>query len=185
MPVTTNPTRAMLATGDGEITGQDLRHAEFVARADLLIHDAQYTAEEYPAKIGWGHSSVEYVVKLGQHAGGEEGRADPSRSAQGRRRSRPPGRRRPGEVCAEAPHHSTSSPRPKDRSSRWQPSRSEDLQASATGFRDRDADQTGTGRAARCFSVSRIPERPQPFPRPFEPRAFEPCFSRTRMRHEH
>jgi len=46
----------------------DLRHAEFVNRADLLIHDAQYTAEEYPAKVGWGHSTVEYVVNLGQFA---------------------------------------------------------------------------------------------------------------------
>ena len=62
------PHSRMLATGDGEITGQDLRHAEFVNRADLLIHDAQYTAEEYPAKVGWGHSTVEYVVKLGQYA---------------------------------------------------------------------------------------------------------------------
>ena len=34
-----------------------------------LIHDAQYTAEEYPEKIGWGHSTVEYVVSLGRHAG--------------------------------------------------------------------------------------------------------------------
>jgi phosphoribosyl 1,2-cyclic phosphodiesterase/CheY-like chemotaxis protein len=58
----------MLATGQGNVTGQDLRHAEFINRADLLIHDAQYTAEEYPAKVGWGHSSVEYVVKLGQFA---------------------------------------------------------------------------------------------------------------------
>jgi hypothetical protein len=58
----------MLATGQGEITGQDLRHAEFVNRADLLIHDAQYTAEEYPAKVGWGHSTVEYVVTLGRFA---------------------------------------------------------------------------------------------------------------------
>jgi phosphoribosyl 1,2-cyclic phosphodiesterase/CheY-like chemotaxis protein len=58
----------MAATGHGDITGQDLRHAEFVTRADLLIHDAQYTAEDYPAKVGWGHSSVEYVVKLGEYA---------------------------------------------------------------------------------------------------------------------
>ena len=26
--------------------------------ADLLIHDAQYTPDEYPDKVGWGHSSV-------------------------------------------------------------------------------------------------------------------------------
>src|SRR5713226_4197968 len=62
------PHSRMLATGHGEITGQDLRHAEFVNRADLLIHDAQFTAEEYPAKIGWGHSTVEYVVKLSKYA---------------------------------------------------------------------------------------------------------------------
>src|SRR6266542_5078608 len=62
------PYSRMVATGDGEITGQDLRHAEFVSGADLLIHDAQYTAEEYPAKVGWGHSSVEYVVNLGRFA---------------------------------------------------------------------------------------------------------------------
>jgi ribonuclease BN (tRNA processing enzyme)/DNA-binding response OmpR family regulator len=62
------PYSRMVATGHGEITGQDLRHAEFVSGADLLIHDAQYTAEEYPAKVGWGHSSVEYVVNLGRFA---------------------------------------------------------------------------------------------------------------------
>src|SRR5256885_2792126 len=37
------PYSGMAATGHGEITGQDLRHAEFVSGADLLIHDAQYT----------------------------------------------------------------------------------------------------------------------------------------------
>ena len=62
------PHSRILATGQGRITGQDLRHAEFVNRADLLIHDAQYTAEEYPQKIGWGHSPVEYVVTIAQHA---------------------------------------------------------------------------------------------------------------------
>ena len=36
--------------------------------ADLLIHDAQYTAQEYPEKMGWGHSPVEYVVKLADQA---------------------------------------------------------------------------------------------------------------------
>jgi ribonuclease BN (tRNA processing enzyme) len=62
------PYSRTLASGQGVFVGQDLRHAEFVHGADLLIHDAQYTAAEYPAKIGWGHSSVEYAVKLGQHA---------------------------------------------------------------------------------------------------------------------
>jgi phosphoribosyl 1,2-cyclic phosphodiesterase/CheY-like chemotaxis protein len=57
-----------LATRRGTLTGQDLRYAEFLHGADLLIHDAQYTAEEYPAKVGWGHSSIEYVVNIGQYA---------------------------------------------------------------------------------------------------------------------
>jgi phosphoribosyl 1,2-cyclic phosphodiesterase len=30
--------------------------------ADLLLHDAQYFDEEYSAKIGWGHSSVDDAV---------------------------------------------------------------------------------------------------------------------------
>ena len=63
------PYSRILATGQGEITGQDERHAIFINGADLLIHDAQYTAEEYPAKIGWGHSSVEYAMRIAQHAG--------------------------------------------------------------------------------------------------------------------
>jgi phosphoribosyl 1,2-cyclic phosphodiesterase len=30
--------------------------------ADVLLHDAQYLEEEYDAKIGWGHSSVDAAV---------------------------------------------------------------------------------------------------------------------------
>ncbi len=63
------PFSRAVAEGDAEFTGQDQRHAEFVAGADLLIHDAQYTAQEYPTKLGWGHSSHEFVVRLAQHAG--------------------------------------------------------------------------------------------------------------------
>ena len=42
--------------------GEDWRHAHFLASADLVIHDAQYTASEYLAKRGWGHSTVEYAT---------------------------------------------------------------------------------------------------------------------------
>ncbi|MBI4609903.1 MAG: cyclic nucleotide-binding domain-containing protein [Candidatus Rokubacteria bacterium] len=45
------------------------RHLEFVAGAELLIHDAQYSDEEYPAKRGWGHSTIEYVTDLAIRAG--------------------------------------------------------------------------------------------------------------------
>ena len=53
-----------LASGEGPIEGQDLHHAEFLRDADLVIHDAQFTAAEYAARIGWGHSSQEYAVRL-------------------------------------------------------------------------------------------------------------------------
>jgi ribonuclease BN (tRNA processing enzyme) len=36
--------------------------------ADVLIHDAMYTAKEYPSRIGWGHSSTEHVVQLARRA---------------------------------------------------------------------------------------------------------------------
>ena len=39
------------------------------AGADVLIHDAQYTDEEYPGKIGWGHSPLGYVVDFAIQAG--------------------------------------------------------------------------------------------------------------------
>jgi phosphoribosyl 1,2-cyclic phosphodiesterase/DNA-binding response OmpR family regulator len=58
-----------LADGTGEIGGEDLRHCEFLAGADLVIHDAQYIAEEYPQKIGWGHSTVEYALAMCRAAG--------------------------------------------------------------------------------------------------------------------
>jgi CheY-like chemotaxis protein/phosphoribosyl 1,2-cyclic phosphodiesterase len=47
----------------------DRRHARFMANADLVIHDAQYTPEEYPAKKTWGHSTYEYVVECAAAAG--------------------------------------------------------------------------------------------------------------------
>lgn len=42
---------------------------DFVTGVDVLIHEAQYTAEDYPAKIGWGHSSVPNACVLAKLAG--------------------------------------------------------------------------------------------------------------------
>ncbi|WP_293906179.1 response regulator [Phenylobacterium sp.] len=47
----------------------DRRHANFMAGADLVIHDAQYTPEEYPAKKTWGHSTYDYAVRMSAAAG--------------------------------------------------------------------------------------------------------------------
>ena len=53
--------------------GVDLRRVEpdwisghaLAAGADVLLHDSQYTEEEYPERLGWGHSSVDQVVAFG------------------------------------------------------------------------------------------------------------------------
>jgi len=36
----------------------------FVRDVDVLVHEAQYTNEEYPTKIGWGHSSLSNACAL-------------------------------------------------------------------------------------------------------------------------
>jgi len=50
----------------------DAAHVEFIRDTDLVIHDAQYTAAEYPAKIGWGHSTMEYAVDVAMAANVKE-----------------------------------------------------------------------------------------------------------------
>lgn len=42
---------------------------ELVEGADLVIHDAQYTPEEFARKSTWGHCTVEYAVWLAATAG--------------------------------------------------------------------------------------------------------------------
>ena len=51
---------------DGEewISGFDLARD-----ADLLIHDCQYTEDEYPAHVGWGHSSLEQTLTFARRTG--------------------------------------------------------------------------------------------------------------------
>ena len=45
------------------VSGYDL-----AVEADLLIHDTQYTQEEYQERIGWGHSSAEQSLTFAQLA---------------------------------------------------------------------------------------------------------------------
>jgi len=54
-----------LSTGPAEwISGLALAH-----RADVLIHDCQYTPREYERRIGWGHSTTEHVAVFAAKAG--------------------------------------------------------------------------------------------------------------------
>jgi phosphoribosyl 1,2-cyclic phosphodiesterase len=41
---------------------------DLAADVDLLIHDAQYTSEEYASRIGWGHSSLLHMLAFAKLA---------------------------------------------------------------------------------------------------------------------
>jgi phosphoribosyl 1,2-cyclic phosphodiesterase len=45
--------------------------AGIARNADVLFHDAQFSEEEYPYRIGWGHSSVADAVAFNQAVGGK------------------------------------------------------------------------------------------------------------------
>ncbi|HET9947980.1 MAG TPA: MBL fold metallo-hydrolase [Longimicrobiales bacterium] len=49
--------------------GWQERIREFVADADVLIHDAMYTDEEYTARSGWGHSTFSQALGLARECG--------------------------------------------------------------------------------------------------------------------
>ncbi len=42
---------------------------KLATHADLLIHDSQYSSEEYESRYGWGHSSFEMAVEFGGRVG--------------------------------------------------------------------------------------------------------------------
>jgi phosphoribosyl 1,2-cyclic phosphodiesterase len=42
---------------------------DIISEVDLLLHDAQYTREEYQTKIGWGHSCMDDTITLATIAG--------------------------------------------------------------------------------------------------------------------
>jgi len=91
------------AAGEPErVHREDERHIEFLAGADLVIHDAQYTLEEYPARLTWPHP--------GRAGRGFRGRRP--RNAAGAVSSRPLAhRRRPRRAAGPLPGASV---RPRD-----------------------------------------------------------------------
>lgn len=59
---------------DGDMYGEldpgfESRIIDFVGDADLLLHDSMYTEEEYPSRVGWGHSTFEQTLRLAMEAG--------------------------------------------------------------------------------------------------------------------
>jgi phosphoribosyl 1,2-cyclic phosphodiesterase len=61
--------RELADGGDMSVSRTDSRHVEFLRDADLVIHDTQYLGAEYAGRVGWGHSTVEYVVDAACQAG--------------------------------------------------------------------------------------------------------------------
>jgi phosphoribosyl 1,2-cyclic phosphodiesterase len=45
---------------------------DLAAGADLLIHDAQYTDEEYAHCVGWGHSTYRHALEFAARVGAKE-----------------------------------------------------------------------------------------------------------------
>lgn len=64
--------KIVVATDTEGYVGGDKRLIQFSREADLLIHDAEFTSDEYingiPSKQGWGHSSWEMAVEVAQAA---------------------------------------------------------------------------------------------------------------------
>jgi len=61
--------KSMVYASDTEsYVGGDTRLIELARGTDLLIHDAQYTSEEYVTgpKQGWGHSTPEMAIAIAQ-----------------------------------------------------------------------------------------------------------------------
>lgn len=42
---------------------------ELAAGSDILIHDAQFTEDEYKTRVGWGHSSLSHAFEFAELAG--------------------------------------------------------------------------------------------------------------------
>lgn len=57
--------------GDGYDVGSGWRNrlVDFIQGADLLIHDSMYTDEEYPSRLGWGHSTFRQSIRLAEEGG--------------------------------------------------------------------------------------------------------------------
>lgn len=61
---------AVIEEADLAAKEENERVDRFFSGADLLVHDTQYTEEEYESsKVGWGHSSIEYAVAAAKRSG--------------------------------------------------------------------------------------------------------------------
>lgn len=67
-----DPSYDELMAHEGELAAREQNQVleDFFAGADLLVHDAQYTREEYLAgKVDWGHTPIEHAIASARRAG--------------------------------------------------------------------------------------------------------------------
>ena len=55
--------------GEAAAKEENEKILQFFKDTDILIHDCQYTAEEYEKKLGWGHTSYERAINSANKAG--------------------------------------------------------------------------------------------------------------------
>jgi len=55
--------------GEAATTEVNERFFNFLSGADILIHDAQFTQEEFEKHLGWGHSSYDCAIDAARQAG--------------------------------------------------------------------------------------------------------------------
>ncbi|MDB2447012.1 MBL fold metallo-hydrolase [bacterium] len=53
---------------EGRPSDTNKKLLEFAKGADILVHDAQYTQEEYQSRVGWGHSTFSQAVENGKRS---------------------------------------------------------------------------------------------------------------------
>lgn len=53
-----------LGVRDFPLSGEWTSGWELARNADVLIHDAQYSTEEYTTRVGWGHSTYEQALQF-------------------------------------------------------------------------------------------------------------------------
>jgi phosphoribosyl 1,2-cyclic phosphodiesterase len=62
--------RSFCHISDMEHGGGDFsRLVEFVRGAEVMVYDSTYTDQEYPARVGWGHSTWQECLRLAEAAG--------------------------------------------------------------------------------------------------------------------
>jgi ribonuclease BN (tRNA processing enzyme) len=58
-----------LGLKNGYVSGDWTSGYRLAQNADVLIHDAQYSCQEYAAHVGWGHSAIDHAFAFAELAG--------------------------------------------------------------------------------------------------------------------